>query len=177
MNTHAKNAPYVETALPLPRLSVAQQRHSRRTRSNARDTGAARLRSFGRSTTTTTTTTAATVARDNAVKQRCTGAQKQRILNRPRGMSCSGNPAHLRPTSSCRDHSSHFHVPKSQSQRPSSLDERRNVRISASPDVDSAATICRCGRREQSNVFHRRCNRPANPARPAPPASSSYFPP
>lgn len=60
--------------------------------------------------------------------------------NRPRGVFCPS--ALLRPSSSCHDHSSRFHVPKSRSRRPSS--ERRNVRISAS----AGCWLCRrCGLR------------------------------
>lgn len=128
----------------------------------------------GRTAAATTATAAAMLARDDdddddTVKERRTGVHWQRNSNRPRGMSCPGSPAHLRPTSSCRDHSSHFHVPRSRSRRPSSLGERRNVRISASPDVDSAAAVRRCGGRVQANqrslfffFLHWRCGRPAN---------------
>jgi len=72
--------------------------------------------------------------------------REQRISNRPRGLSCPGSPALLRPLSSYRDHSSHFHVPKSRSRCPSPLGERRNVRISASPDVDSVAAAADAGK-------------------------------
>lgn len=77
----------------------------------------------------------------------------QRLSNRPRGLSCPGSPALLRPSSSYRDHSSHFHVPKSRSRRPSPLGKRRNVRISASPDVDSVAAAADAGKPD--NAFSR----------------------
>lgn len=126
----ASNAPYDEIATTAAALARNAQRAAHRRASAAT---VRRLDDDGRGRYATT-------------PKQTSARTRQRLSNRPRGLSCPGSPALLRPPASYRDHSSHFHVPKSRSRRPSPPGERRNVRISASPDVDSVAAAAGAGK-------------------------------